>query len=188
VAENQPILPVDHNGISKRATEQYHLLYHNLYGLWTTCLRMTNVYGPRMRIKDDHQNFLGWWIHLILVGKSLPVYGDGQQSRDLNYMDDVITALLNAVTNLSAQGQVYNLGAQAISLLDLAQLLIELNGSGYLELVPFPQDRSRIEIGHYAGDYTKIQNQLGWEPRVALRDGLQKTLDYYRQYGAHYED
>jgi len=184
--EEQLPSPVDQNGVSKLAAEHYHLLYHNLYGLWTSSLRMTNVYGPHMRIKDDHKNFLGWWIRLLLEGKNLPIYGDGLQTRDLNYVDDVITALLYAVTNPIAQGQLYNLGAEPVSLLELARLLIDLNGSGNFELVPFPENRLRIEIGHYAGDYTKIRTQLGWEPAVALTDGLQKTLAFYRQFGAHY--
>ena len=186
VDEKHLVAPADFNGVSKRAGEMYHLVVNRMYGLWTAVLRLTNVYGPRMRVKDERQNFIGWWFHEIIEGEELSVFGDGQQVRDINYVDDVIEALLLCSMNPAAEGEIYNLGNDPVTLLDLARLMIEVNGGGKYRLTPFPQDRKRIDIGDYFGDYNKILSQLGWQPKVALREGIEKTLAYYRQYKEHY--
>lgn len=187
VNENHPLSPADINGIHKQAGGWYHILYHRIYGLRTTSLRLTNTYGPRMRAVDGRQTFLGLWLRQIITGEELLVYGDGQQKRDFNYVDDVVEALLLAAVSPASVGQIYNLGSsEVIMLLDLAKQLVQLNGSGSQRLVPFPPDRKMIDIGDYAGDYSKIRRDLGWKPHVPLDDGLTRTLDYYRQHGQHY--
>ena len=178
--------PVDYNGVSKSAGERYHIVCHQVYGVWTSVLRMTNVYGPRMYVKDDTLAFIGNWFRQIMNGDELSVFGDGQQIRDLSYVDYVVDALLACVTNPLAQGQIYNLGGEAVSLKELARLIVEVNKGGSYRLVPFPPERKRIDIGYYIGDYDKIHAQLGWEPKVSLRDGLERTLAFYREYGEHY--
>ncbi|HVN14778.1 MAG TPA: NAD-dependent epimerase/dehydratase family protein [Anaerolineales bacterium] len=186
VSEDHPLAPVDYNGVSKLAGDLYHVVSHQIYGLWTTVLRLTNVYGPHMRIKDARQMFVGWWFHQMLDGGELQVYGDGQQVRDLNYVGDVVDAFLLCAAHPSAQGQVYNLGAEPIRLLDLARLMIEINGSGTYKLVPFPEERERIDIGDYYGDFSKIRAQLNWQPTIPLHKGIEQTLDFYRRYREHY--
>jgi UDP-glucose 4-epimerase len=187
VDERHPLRPVDFNGIHKLAGEWYHLLYHNVHGLRTVCLRLTNTYGPRMRIRDARQTFLGWWLRQLLEGHTLQIYGDGTQLRDFNYVDDAVEALLLAASCDRAAGQSYNLGhREPIRLVELARLLVEIRGGGHYELVPFPEERKPIDIGNYHGDYRKIQRELGWEPRVELREGLARTLAYYEQHGPHY--
>ena len=91
VDEKHPRHPVDVNGINKIAGEQYHILYHEVYGIASSVLRLTNTYGPRMRIKDARQTFLN---KNLLQGKPIQVFGDGEQRRDYNFVDDVIDALL----------------------------------------------------------------------------------------------
>jgi UDP-glucose 4-epimerase len=190
VDEEHPISPVDVNGINKTAGEWYHLLYGDVYGLPVSVLRLTNTYGPRMRVKDARQTFLGYWLRLIVSGQTLTVYGDGAQQRDLQYVDDAVAAFLLAATRDEAVGQVYNLGyAPPISLAELAKLLVELNGSGSWELVPFPPDRKAIDIGDFWADFSKIERELEWRPTVELREGLAATLRYYQEHGAsHYWD
>ena len=180
VDENHPVKPVDVNGINKLAGEWYHLLYNNVYGIRACALRLTNTYGPGMRVLDARQTFLGIWIRNLIEGKPVLVYGDGLQLRDFNYVDDVVEALLLAAINAEADGEVYNLGSsEQINLKDLAALAVEIHGSGLFELVPFPPERKVIDIGDYYSDFTKINRALGWTPRVSLRDGLVKSLDYY---------
>lgn len=187
VDEKHPLDPVDINGIHKLAGGWYHILYHRVYGLRTTSLRLTNTYGPRMRVVDARQTFLGLWVRQILSGEALSVYGDGQQRRDFNYVEDVSTALLLAAVTPQAIGEAYNLGgAVSISLLDLARLLIELNGGGTYQLQPFPADRKAVDIGDYYADYSKITAALAWHPRVPLAEGLAETLNYYRMHHEHY--
>ena len=187
VNELHPVRPVDVNGINKLAGEWYHLLYNNVYGIRSCALRLTNTYGPGMRVKDARQTFLGIWIRLLLEGKTIKVFGDGQQLRDFNYVDDCVSAILMAGASDFANGKVYNLGSsEVISLKDLAQLLLNLGYPGSYELVPFPGERKAIDIGDYYSDFSLIKSELGWEPSVNLNLGLSKTLAYYHEYHSHY--
>jgi len=179
--ENHPIAPVDVNGINKTAAEKYHLLYGQLYGIPVSVLRLTNVYGPRMRIMDARQTFIGLWLRQIIEGQTIRVFGDGQQLRDLNYVDDVVDAMLVASSLPAAVGQVYNLGGDPISLIDLAKQIVDANENGSYELIPFPPERKAIDIGSYYGNYSKIYSALGWEPKVSLKMGLEQSLSYYRK-------
>ncbi|MEJ1963920.1 MAG: NAD-dependent epimerase/dehydratase family protein [Gammaproteobacteria bacterium] len=187
VDEKHPVVPVDINGIHKLAGENYHLLYHRVYGIPSTCLRLTNTYGPGMRVKDARQTFLGIWLKLTLSGQQIKVFGDGKQLRDFNYVEDAVDALLLSATRDEAVGQVMNLGSdEVINLADLAQLLVTVNKSGSWELVPFPPDRKAIDIGDYYGNWSRARELLGWQPKVSLAEGLGRSLDYYRANGAAY--
>ena len=189
VDEKHPIRPVDINGINKLAGESYHLLYNDIYGIRACALRLTNTYGPAMRIKDARQTFLGIWIKLLLEGDTITVFGDGKQLRDFNYIDDCVDALLIAAESEKSNGKIFNLGSdEIINLKDLASIMVELNHSGSFELTPFPPDRKAIDIGDYYSDYSLIQNTLGWSPKVSLKQGLTKTLNYYKEHLTHYLD
>ena len=187
VDERHPLRPVDVNGINKTAGEWYHLLYGEVYGIPVCVLRLTNTYGPRMRVRDARQTFLGFWLRQIVNGEELAVFGDGLQKRDFNYVDDVVDAFLLAATRDEAVGKIYNLGSEeVVSLLDLAKRLVELNREGSYRVVPFPEDRKAIDIGDYYSDFTRIRGDLGWEPRVGLEEGLQRSIDFYREHGPAY--
>jgi UDP-glucose 4-epimerase len=189
VDEKHPINPIDVNGINKLAGEWYHLLYNDVYQIRACALRLTNTYGPGMRVKDARQTFLGIWIRRLIQGKPIQIFGDGKQRRDFNFVSDVVEALVRAAASREAHGQVFNLGHhEQISLEELASLLVEINGSGNYELVPFPDDRKAIDIGDYYADFRKIEKVLGWSPKVLLENGLNETLEYYRKHHAHYWD
>jgi UDP-glucose 4-epimerase len=186
VDERHPLRPVDVNGINKLAGEFYHRLYHDVYELPACALRLTNTYGPRMRIKDARQTFVGVWIRLLLEGKPFEVWG-GQQLRDFTYVDDCVEALLLAAVQPQAAGQIFNLGGgEVTSLVDLAKLLVEINGGGQFVQREFPADRKRIDIGDYYADDALIRQTLGWRPHVSLREGLKRTLDFFRTNLDHY--
>jgi dTDP-glucose 4,6-dehydratase/UDP-glucose 4-epimerase len=187
VDEKHPIRPVDVNGINKLAGEWYHLLYNNVYGIRSCALRLTNTYGPGMRVKDARQTFLGIWIRLLIEGKPFKVFGDGLQLRDFNYVDDCVEAILLTGTNDSANGKVYNLGSsEIIGLSDLAEIMVNLGVSGNYELEPFPADRKAIDIGDYYSDFSLITKELGWVPKIDLKFGLKRTLNYYSAHFSHY--
>jgi UDP-glucose 4-epimerase len=187
VDERHLLHPVDVNGVNKMAGEWYHILYNNVYGIRACALRLTNTYGPRMRVKDARQTFLGIWLKQMIDDQPIQVFGDGTQIRDFNYVDDVVEALLISAVERSADGLIFNLGSdETINLRDLAALLVEINGAGGFQIVPFPPDRKAIDIGDYYADYRLIQGRLGWRPRVALRDGLRRTLEFYRVEKEHY--
>ena len=187
VDENHPLRPVDVNGINKMAGEYYHILYQRIYGMQISVLRLTNTYGPRMRVRDARQTFLGIWIRRLIDGMPIEVFGDGLQKRDFNYVDDVVEAFLLCASRQSSNGKVFNLGdIDPITLIDLAKMLIQLNEAGEFRLIAFPPARKAIDIGDYYADYTSIQSTLGWSPRTRLREGLKETLEFYRKYKSHY--
>lgn len=189
VDEKHPIRPVDVNGINKLAGEWYHLLYNNVYGIRACALRLTNTYGPGMRVKDARQTFLGIWVRLLIEGKPIKVFGDGLQLRDFNYVDDCVDALLRVCANDNANGKVYNLGStEVIGLKDLAELMIQLGKNGAFELIPFPPERKAIDIGDYYSDFSLINRELGWQPKISLREGLKQTMTYYQANYRHYWD
>lgn len=181
VDEKHLLRPVDVNGINKMAGEWYHILYNNVYGIRSSALRLTNTYGPGMRVKDSRQTFLGVWVRLLVEGKAFEVWG-GEQLRDYNYVGDVVDALLLAALSENAIGKVFNLGGDCvISLKDTAELMIKANGGGEYTIREFPAERKRIDIGDYYSDYNLISNSLEWKPRISLEDGLRKTLEYYKK-------
>lgn len=185
--ENHLQHPTDVNGVNKLAGEWYHIVYHNAYGLRTSSLRLTNTYGPRQLMRHNRQGFIGWFVRLAVEGKLIQLYGDGQQQRDLTFVDDVVDAFLRVGAQDAANGQVYNLGGlHPISLYDLAHLIVELAGQGSVATVPWPEDRKKIDIGDVYSSYAKIEAALGWQPQTTLRSGLQQTIAYYQQHGQHY--
>ena len=186
VDERHALNPVDINGINKMAGEFYHRVFNNVYGINTSVLRLTNTIGPRMRVRDARQTFVGIWMRRLLEGQPIEVWG-GAQLRDFTYVDDAVEALLLSAARDDANGEVFNLGGDGVvSLKDLAALLVEINGGGEFVVREFPADRQRIDIGDYYSDFGKIRAALGWEPRTPLREALQRTLDFYRTHLGRY--
>lgn len=182
VDEKHLLRPVDVNGINKMAGEWYHILYNNVHGVRACALRLTNTIGPRMRVKDARQTFVGIWICRLVKGLPIEVW-EGQQLRDFTDVEDAIDGFLLAALSDSANGKAFNLGGDgAISLRDLAALLVQLNGGGEYVTRTFPTDRKRIDIGDYYADYSLIRSVLGWAPQVTLREGLARSLAYYREH------
>ncbi len=187
VDEKHPIRPVDVNGINKLAGEWYHLLYNNVYGIRACALRLTNTYGPGMRVKDARQTFLGIWVRLLLEGKPIKVFGDGLQLRDFNYVDDCVEALLLAGASDRANGKVFNLGStEVVDLKALAEMMVGLGYGGAFELIPFPPERKSIDIGDYYSDFSLITQEIGWTPKINLQEGLKRTMAYYQTHQASY--
>ncbi len=187
VDERHPVVPVDVNGINKAAGEAYHLLYGNVYGLPVVALRLTNTNGPRMRIRDARQTFLGVWVKAVLAGEEFEIWGDGTQRRDLLYVDDAVRAFLLAGEREEARGEVFNVGVPvSVTLAELAETLVSIAGSGSYRIVPFPPERKAIDIGDYYASDEKIRASLGWSAEVPLAEGLRRTLDYYREHGEAY--
>ena len=187
VDEKHPLHPVDINGVNKMAGEWYHLLYHQVHGIQSSILRLTNTYGPRMRIRDSRQTFLGIWIRNLLEGKKIQVFGDGKQRRDYNYVDDVVYALILAATQKEAIGKVYNLGApDPLSLEQTAQVICEEIKDSSYEKIPFPEKRKAIDVGDFICDYKSFASSFNWSPQVKFREGIQKTIGYFQQELNHY--
>jgi len=186
VDENHPLNPPDINGIHKLAAEQYHTLYAKVYGMPITALRLTNVYGPRMRIRDAKQTFLGIWIRHVIENGTFEVWG-GLQRRDFSYVEDLVEAALHCAQAEATIGKVYNIGGHpSITLDDLAERLVKLAGAGRFIRKEFPAERKKIDIGDYYCDDSAFRTASGWQPRFNLEDGLLRTLDFYRAHTAFY--
>ncbi|MCU0644883.1 MAG: NAD-dependent epimerase/dehydratase family protein [bacterium] len=187
VNESHPLDPPDVNGINKLAGERYHTLYSKVYGLHCAVLRLTNVYGPRQLVRHNRQGFIGWFVRQVVRGEKIRIFGTGNQRRDLVYVDDVVEALLLAGMSDDANGKIYNLGgSEPISLKELVELMIKINASGEFELVPFPEERKKIDIGDFYSSFDKIKNELGWSPTISLKEGLNRTFEYYQKVGQYY--
>jgi UDP-glucose 4-epimerase len=187
VDEKHLLQPVDVNGINKISGEFYHLVYHQVYGIRASSLRLTNTYGPRQLIRHNRQGFIGWFVRQAALGEEIQIFGDGTQKRDFNHVDDVVDAFLRAGATDAADGQVVNLGDEhPISLAELVRQLLDVAGGGSFRLVPFPPERKRIDIGDFYADISRAKSLLGWTPKVPLRDGLAETVAYYRRHAAQY--
>ena len=182
VDEKHPLRPVDINGINKLSGEWYHLLYSNVYNIRASVLRLTNTIGPRMRVKDARQTFLGVWTRLLLEKKPFEVWG-GSQLRDFTYVDDAVEAFLLAAINKEAIGKVFNLGGDyVVSLRKLADLLVEINQGGKYVVRKFLPERKKIDIEDYYANYRLFQSVTGWKPKTSLREALVQTLTYYKKH------
>jgi UDP-glucose 4-epimerase len=187
VDETHPSNPTDVNGINKMSAEWYHLLYHRVYGLPACSLRLTNTFGPRQLLEHARQGFLSVFIRRALENETIELFGDGSQLRDYTYVDDAVDAFLMAGQREDVFGEVYNLGStEVLSVKQIAEMMITIAGSGSIRVIPFPEERKRIDIGSYYGSFEKIRRQLGWSPRVPVAEGLRRTLAYYREHKHHY--
>ena len=187
VVENLVLKPVDVNGVNKMAGEWFHMVYQKAYGIPATSLRLVNTFGPRQLVKHARQGFIGWFIRQAIDGEKIQVYGDGQQFRGFNYIDDVVDAMLQAGVNDNVVGDYFNLGGmQPVTLEVVVQKLLRATGTGSYRLVPFPDDRKRIDIGSAYSSFMKFHFATGWTPHTSLEDGLAKTVDYYRRFKTHY--
>ena len=186
VDERHLMHPTDVNGINNIAGESYHILYNNIYGIRAVSLRLTNTYGPRHQMKHHKQGIINWFIRQLIEGQTVKLYGDGKQIRDINYVDDVVEALLLVACNEKANGEVFNLGGIPKNLIDLVETMIDVYGKGNYELIPFKDDLKKIEIGDYIANYEKVKNTVGWQPKISLEEGLRSSFDYYEKYRNHY--
>ena len=189
VNESHLVRPTDVNGINKAAGEYYHLVYNNVFGVRACSLRLTNVFGPRQLIKHNRQGFIGWFIRLAIEDRVIHVYGDGHQLRDFVYVDDAADAFLRAGAADRCNGEVFNVGGDTpFSHRELTALLVEVAGSGRVEYVSWPEDKKAIDIGSFYADSSKFTRTTGWAPRVQMREGLERTIAFYRQHFSQYVD
>lgn len=187
VSEQHPLRPTEVNSANKAVAGLYHVAYHYAHGLQTVWLRLPNVYGPRMLTAHHRQGVINWFVRLAVEGEAIRLYGDGNQLRDVLYVDDVVRALLLAALTPEAAGEALNVGSgEGVSLGTIARELVEIAGKGRIEYVPFPEEAKRIEIGDYVGDVAKIERLLSWRPSVRLRDGLERSLRYFEAHREHY--
>jgi UDP-glucose 4-epimerase len=187
VAEDHPQIPLMPYGIHKMAAEKYCQMYHRIYGLRTTALRLANPYGPRQQMRHSKYGIVNWFIRMAMEDRTIKIFGDGAQVRDYIYVDDVATAFLLAASRDQAAGEVFNVGSGTpTSFREMAEKVVRLVGKGRIEFVPWPADYTNVETGDYVTDIRRMKSLLDWTPETPLADGIQLTHDYYEQHRAAY--
>jgi UDP-glucose 4-epimerase len=183
--EDRDVDPRCPHAIHKLAVEQYLRMYEQLFGLRYAIARITNPYGPGQPGGRTDYGVVNRMIHLALAGDTITVYGDGRQRRDYIYIDDVVEALLRLGERGVADKVTYNVGTGlGTPLVNMARAIMAAAGGGRLEHVPWPMLAQQIETGDFVADISRIQTDLGWQPRVALEEGLRRTVAHYRAHVA----
>jgi len=189
VDETHLVRPTDINGINKAAGEQYHLVYNNVFGVRACSLRLTNIYGPRQLIKHNRQGFIGWFIRLAIDDQEIQIFGDGSQIRDFVYVDDAVEAFLRAGATDRVNGMALNVGGhEHLTHKELVETLLRIAGTGRVRYVEWPEEKKKIDIGSFYSDSTRFRAATGWQPGIDMREGLARTVAFYRAHREHYVD
>lgn len=187
VAEDHPMNPKGMYAITNLTAEKMLQIYHQVHGVRSVCLRITNTFGPRHQMKHDQYGVLNWFVRRSLSRQNIELMGDGRILRDYVYIDDTVRAILGVAIEQSCYGEIFNVGGGApTSFIDLAKTIVEVTGEGGLAFTEFSSERKALEPGDYVADIAKIGKAIGWKPEVSLRDGLEKTVRYYREHGRYY--
>lgn len=185
VREDSPINPVDSNGINKYTTELYYTLYSRLYGMNSAVLRLTNIYGPGMHIRDKRLSFIGWFMNRAVTNNPIELYGDGGQSRDMLHVNDLCRTILSALE--SDYKGIVNVGSDnPVTLRDIAFILREKNPKVTILNISFPEEIKKIDIGDFSTDNTLAKKLFSHKESVDIREGLSDAYEYYTKYKGYY--
>lgn len=187
VSEETPSDPRGIYEISQLSAEMICRTYTRIHGIRTVPLRLTNVYGPRAQMRHSQFGVVNWFVRLALEGRPIPIFGSGKILRDFLYVDDCVEALVAAAASPAAVGEILNVGHDRPStFLEVAETLRALVPGASIEFTDFTPERRAQEPGDFVSDITKIRRLLGWEPRIGLREGLARTVEFYRERRADY--
>jgi len=187
VSEDTPSDPRGIYEISQLSSEMICRTYTRIHGIRTVPLRLTNIYGPRAQMRHSQFGVVNWFVRLALEGRPIPIFGTGKILRDFLYVDDCVEALVAAAISPAAVGEILNVGHDRPStFLEVAEILREIVPDTRIEFTEFSPERKAQEPGDFVSDITKIRRLLGWEPKTSLREGLARTVDFYRERRAEY--
>lgn len=187
VAEDAPTNPRGIYEITNLTAEKIIQVYHDVHKIRSVMLRLTNIYGPRSQMKHDHYGVVNWFVRQALDGQTIKVFGDGLMKRDFLYIDDAVDAIVACALETKAYGEIINIGwDKPTTFLELVQTIIKVAKSGKWEYAPFTPERAAQEPGDFYSDISKIKKLTGWKPKIHLRDGLDRTVSFYRKYRKYY--
>ncbi len=173
--------------LSNLAAEKLIKIYHDVHGVRSILLRLTNIYGPRAQMRTPHYGVANWFIRQALDGETLRVFGDGSLLRDFLYVDDAVDAMLRSAAVEGAYGRIFNVGRDTpVTILDFVKKVLEVAGTGRWEYAPFSPERAAQEPGSYYSDITRIRETVGWIPATEMGEGIRRTVAYYREHRAQY--
>ena len=187
VSEETPPNPRGIYEISQLSAEMICRTYTRIHGVPTVPLRLTNVYGPRSQMKHPHFGVVNWFVRLALTGEPVPIFGTGKILRDFLYVDDCVEALVAAAVEPATVGEVLNVGDdRASTFLEVAEILRDLVPGTRIVFTDFTPERKAQEPGDFVSDISKIRRLTGWRPSIGLREGLARTVEFYRERRADY--
>lgn len=187
VDEKHPYNCLSIYGVHKLNAEKYYHFYHQAHGLSAMVFRIANPYGPRQQMKHSKYGILNWFVRLALEGKPLTIYGDGEQKRDYVYVEDLAHAMVAGAAADHVPFEILNLGTgTGVAFREMAETVAGIVGGTEVQYVEWPKDRYFVETGDYISDISKIRRVLGWEPSFGLREGITRTVDFYKRHGDRY--
>ena len=187
VSEDHPLRPRTPYALNKTAAESLYRFFYEIHGVRTVMLRIANPYGPRSQMKHSKYSMVNWFVRQAMEGETITVFGDGRQIRDYILVDDVAEAFIRGSVTPSCFGEVFNVGSgEGTPFVEMAGAVVETVGRGRIEHVPWPADYVNVETGDYVADTGKLNRATGWQAAVGLRDGIARTVEYYRQHRNEY--
>lgn len=174
--------PADIYSANKSVSEKYVLIYAHSYNIAATVIRLANVYGPRASIHSPDFTFNNYFIGLALQGKDITVYGDGNQLRNVTYVNDAVDALILAALSKKTNGEtLFAVNDDHMSVAEIAHATVKYIGNGCVKHVQWPDGRKSIDIGDAVISNKKIKSLLDWAPKYDLKTGLTTTRAYYKE-------
>lgn len=187
VSEDAPTNPKGIYEISNLTAEKILQVYNDIHGVKSVMLRLTNIYGYRAQMKHSRYGVVNWFVRLAMDNQVIPVFGNGKYLRDFLFVDDCVEGMLKCGMVEEAVGEVINLGHdKPSSFLEVAEVIKDIHPGARWEFQEFSPERKAQEPGDFYSDISKIRRICNWNPRTSLREGLEKTIEYYKQYKSHY--
>lgn len=185
--ENHPEFPTDIYSANKSVSEKFVLVYARAYNMSATVIRLSNVFGPRASIHSAEFTFNNYFVGLALQDRDITVFGEGDQLRNVIFVEDAVDALVSAATAGSTNGETYfAVGDEHRSVSDIAETTVRCIGSGRVRHIPWPKDRRATEVGNAVISNEKLKQCVRWRPQYNLENGLVKTKEYFTSYLQHY--
>jgi len=171
---------LSHYAATKLLGEQYTLMYNNLYGIPTSSVRYSNVYGFGQSPNNPYCGVIGRFIHNALIKEPIAIYGDGEQTRDYTFIDDAVAATILVGTSQKSLGEVYNVGTgKETTVNQLSEIVRKYSND---VPVSYIKERSIDNIRRRCMNIDKLYNELGWSPEINFESGIQKTIEWYKNY------
>jgi nucleoside-diphosphate-sugar epimerase len=152
------------------------------FDLKTIVVRLPNPYGIRQQMKHNKYSLVGWFLRQALDGGTITIFGDGKQTRDYLYIDDIVEGLL-LLAKKGVAGEIYNMGSkEKVTFVEMVDAVLKEAGTGKKEHSPWPGNYEKNETGDYFADTTKIKKDTGWEAKICLKNGIERMAEYYKKY------
>jgi nucleoside-diphosphate-sugar epimerase len=182
IDEGVAVNPLSPYGVSKFVGEFYARYFFNVHGLETVSLRCFNVYGPRQSLDSEssYNGVISIFLHKLLAGSSPTVFGDGEQTRDFVFVEDLVQANMLALNSKNAAGEIFNIGnGVSVSVNDVAETLKSILKKKYLKTVHVSPRRG--DIRHSCADISKAKETLGYKPNFSFEEGIRKLVEWYSE-------